>query len=193
VDAARLLGVAADRVLHAQRGVAGAHRVILMRERGAEQRHDAVAHDLIDRALVVVHGFHHAFEDGIEDLARLFRIAIGEQLHRALQIREQHRDLLALAFEGGLGSEDLLGEVLGRVGIRSRRRPDRASAARSLDRLEKLLAMAERDTQLLQIGIGEQAQGFEVDVVLGEDCTVLLQSEFAQPRQQRVHATRPRS
>jgi hypothetical protein len=136
-----------------------------------------------------VHGFHHAFEDGIEDLARLFRIAIREQFHRALQIREQHRDLLALAFEGGLGSEDLLGEVLGRVGIRSRRRLDRASAARSLNRLEKLLAMAERDTQLLQIGIGEQAQGFEVDVVLGEDCTVLFQPELTQSVQQGVHAS----
>jgi hypothetical protein len=29
------------------------------------------------------------------------------------EVAEQNRDLLALAFEGGLGSEDLLREVLG--------------------------------------------------------------------------------
>jgi hypothetical protein len=38
------------------------------------------------------------------------------QLHGALQIGEEHRDLLALAFESGLGDEDLLGQVLGGVG-----------------------------------------------------------------------------
>ena len=58
---------------------------------------------------------HHEREDGIENLARLLGIAIGEQLHRALEIGEEHRDLLALAFEGGLGGEDLLGEVFGSV------------------------------------------------------------------------------
>ena len=67
---------------------------------------------LVDRALVAVHGLHHALEDRVEELARLLGIAVGEQLHRALEVGEQHRDLLALAFERGLGGEDLLGEVL---------------------------------------------------------------------------------
>ena len=44
-------------------------------------------------------------------------IAVGEQLHRALEIGEEHGDLLALAFEGALRGEDLLGEVLGGVGL----------------------------------------------------------------------------
>ena len=95
--------------------------MILVGERRAEQRHDPVAHHLVDRALVVMHRLHHAFEHGIEDLARLLGIAVGEQFHRALQVGEQHRDLLALAFERGLRGEDLLGEVLGRVGIRRRK------------------------------------------------------------------------
>ena len=49
---------------------------------------------------------------GSRSLARLLGIAVGEQLHRALEVGEEDRDLLALAFEGGLGGEDLLGEVL---------------------------------------------------------------------------------
>ena len=41
-----LLGVLLDRLLHPQRRVARAHRVILVGERGAEQRHDPVAHEI---------------------------------------------------------------------------------------------------------------------------------------------------
>jgi hypothetical protein len=88
-----------------------------MRERGAEQRHDPVAHDLVDSPLVPVHGLHHAFENGVEQLARLFGVPVREQLHRALQVGEQHRDLLALAFEGGPRGQDLLGEVLRSVSL----------------------------------------------------------------------------
>jgi hypothetical protein len=65
-----------------------------------------------------VHGLHHAFEDGVEELARLFGIAVRKQLHRALQIGEEDGDLLPLALEGGLRGEDLLRKVLGRVGLR---------------------------------------------------------------------------
>ena len=78
--APHLVGVAADRLLHGQGGVAGAHGVVLVRERGAEERHDAVAHDLVDGALVAVHRLHHALEDGVQELARLLRVAVGEQL-----------------------------------------------------------------------------------------------------------------
>jgi hypothetical protein len=50
-----------------------------------------------------VDGLHHVLEHGIEQLARLLGVAIGEQFHRPLEIGEQHGDLLALAFQGGLG------------------------------------------------------------------------------------------
>jgi hypothetical protein len=42
---------------------------------------------------------------------RLLEIAVGKQLHRPFQVSEEHGDLIALGFEGGLGGEDLLGEV----------------------------------------------------------------------------------
>ena len=132
VRAEDALRVLRDRLLHPQRRVARPHRVILVGERRAEERHDPVAHDLVDRALVAVDGLHHALEHGIEELARLLGVAVGEQLHRALEVGEEHGDLLALAFERGLRGEDLLGEVLGGVRLRGRRtsRGHRASGHR---------------------------------------------------------------
>ena len=59
---------------------------------------------------------HHALEHRVEELAGLFGIALGQQLHRALQVGEQHRDLLALAFQGGAGVEDFSAKWAG-VGI----------------------------------------------------------------------------
>src|SRR5262245_11115797 len=91
--------------------------MILVCEGRAKERHNPVAHHLIDRALVPMDRLHHALEDRVEDLARFFRIAIGEQLHRAFEVGEEHRDLLALTLEIRLGGEDLLGEVLGGVGL----------------------------------------------------------------------------
>ena len=101
------------RLLHSQRRIAGAHGVILMGERRTKQRHDPVAHHLVHRTFEVVHRFHHVLDNRIEKLARLFRITVSEQLHGAFHVGEQHRNLLALAFECALRSENLLGEMLG--------------------------------------------------------------------------------
>ena len=68
-------------------------------------------------------------EHGIEQRASLFRIAIGEQLHGAFEIGEQHRHLLALAFERGLRGQDLLRNMA--RGVRFRR----AEAARSVGQI----------------------------------------------------------
>ncbi len=93
--------------------------MVFVGERRAEQRHDSVAHDLIHRALVAMDGVHHAFKDRVEQLARLFWVTVGEQqFRRALHVGEEDSDLLALAFQSGFGGEDLLGQVLGGVGIR---------------------------------------------------------------------------
>jgi len=121
VDALRapeLVRVPADRLLHPERGMAGAHRVILVTHGGAEEGHDAVAHDLVDGALVAMHRFHHPLEHRIEKLARFLGIAVGQELHGALEIGEDHGDELALPLELGARREDLVREVLGRVGLR---------------------------------------------------------------------------
>src|SRR5262249_12139538 len=39
------------------------------------------------------------------------------QFHRALQVGEEHSDLLAFAFQRGFGREDLLGEMLRGVAL----------------------------------------------------------------------------
>jgi hypothetical protein len=63
-----------------------------------------------------VDGRRHALQHGIEESPGLFRITIGQQFHRALEVGKQHRDLLALAFQGAAGSQDLLGEIRRGVG-----------------------------------------------------------------------------
>jgi hypothetical protein len=121
-----VLGVAPHRLLHPEGGAAGAHGVVLEGKGGAEEGHDAVAHDLIDGSLVVMDGLHHPLEHGIEELARLLGVALGEQLHRALHVGEEDGHLLALArvgpgptpLEGRLRGEDLLGEVARGIGPR---------------------------------------------------------------------------
>ena len=67
--------------------------------------------------LVAVDGLHHAFGHRVEQFARLLGVAVGQQFHRALQVGEQDRHLLALPFEGALGGEDLLGEMFGRIDV----------------------------------------------------------------------------
>ena len=106
------LRVLRDRLLHAQRRIARPYRVVLVSKRGAEQRHDAIAHDLVHGSIVAVDCLHHAFEHGVEELARILGIAVGEQLHRPLQVGEQNRHLLALAFKGRLRVKDAFSEVL---------------------------------------------------------------------------------
>ena len=91
--------------------------MVLVGHRRAEERHDPVAHHLIHRALVVMDGLHHPLQDRIEESPRLLGVPVGEELHRALEVGEQHGHVLAFAFESTLGGQDLLGEVLWSVGI----------------------------------------------------------------------------
>jgi hypothetical protein len=56
-----------------------------------------------------MHGLHHLFDHRIENLSRVLRIAVSEQLHGALHVSKQNRHQLALAFESALGCENLLG------------------------------------------------------------------------------------
>ena len=116
VSAPHLFRVLLHAFLHPERRVASAHGVILVGQRRAEEGHDPVAHDLVHGALVAVDSFHHPLEDRIEQLPRLLGIAVGEQLHRALEISEEHGHLLPFAFERALGGQDSLGEVLGGIG-----------------------------------------------------------------------------
>ena len=102
--------------------------MVLAGEGRAEQRHNPIAHHLVDGALVPMDGLHHSLEHRIEDLARVLGIGVGEQFHRAFHVGEEHGHLFAFPFEGGLRCEDLLGEVLRGVGL-SRAEPRLSSRA----------------------------------------------------------------
>ena len=112
-----LVCISGDGLLHPERRITSAHGMILVGERRAEEGHDPVAHDPVHRALVAMHGLDHALEDGVEELLCLLGVAVGKQLHRTLDVGEQHRDLLPLALDGCPGGEDPICEVLGGVAL----------------------------------------------------------------------------
>jgi hypothetical protein len=87
--------------------------VVLVRDGRTEERHDAVAGVLVDGPLKAMHSFREDREETVHDLVPLFGIYLLGQIHRALHVGEEHGHLLALAFEGAAGGEDLRGEVGG--------------------------------------------------------------------------------
>jgi hypothetical protein len=55
-----------------------------MSQRRAKQRHDPVAHDQANRALITMDGFHHSFEHWIENVSSVPGIPLRNQFHRTL-------------------------------------------------------------------------------------------------------------
>ena len=92
--------------------------MVFVGNRGTEQCHDAVPHDAGNCALIAVHRFHHAVDHRIEQPIRFFRVQIGDQLGRTLNVRKQHGNLLALTFEAFPVCEDSLSQMPGRIGLR---------------------------------------------------------------------------
>src|SRR5262249_2387714 len=134
------VAVEAQLLAQVERRPAGALRVILVRDRRAEERHDAVAGELVHRPLEAVHARSEDGEETIDDPVPLLGIELLGQLHRALHVGEKHRDLLALALEHAAGAEDLLGQVGWGVGagiapdlVRERRRENMPARRAELD------------------------------------------------------------
>jgi hypothetical protein len=63
-----------------------------------------------------VDGRRDALQHRAKELVDLFWVTVGQEFHGALEVGEQHRDLLALAFQGTAGRENLFGQIGGRVG-----------------------------------------------------------------------------
>ena len=70
--------------------------MVLMGDRGAEQGHDPVAGELVDGALEALDRVGEDREEALHDLAPLLGIVLLGEVHRALDVGEQHGDLLAL-------------------------------------------------------------------------------------------------
>ena len=108
----QLVRVATQLIAQAKRRVAGPLRVVLVGDRRPEQRHDAVARVLVDGPFVAMHPLRQDLEEAVEDAVPLLGVDLLGQLHRALHVGEEDGHLLALALQGGLRLEDLVGEVL---------------------------------------------------------------------------------
>ena len=104
--------------LDGQGGAERAVRVVLVGDGGAEERHDAVAQELVDGALEAVDRAQDDLEDPVHDAVDLLGVQALGHRREAGDVREHHADLLALALHGRAAAEDLLGQVLGRVGLR---------------------------------------------------------------------------
>ena len=92
--------------------------MVLMGDGGAEQRHEAVAEELVDVAFVAMNGIEGKLEEPVQDVVHGLRPELLGHARRARQVAEQHRDLLAFSLQGGAGGEDLLGQM--RRGVRVR-------------------------------------------------------------------------
>ncbi len=129
-----LFGAATDGVLHGERGVAGADRVVLVGQRRAEKGHDAIAQHFVDGALVAVHRLHHGTDRRIEQHLDALGVAAADQLERTLDVGKQHGDLLAFALDRAPGRANAVGQVPGGVGLgRGEFGPARALGAGELD------------------------------------------------------------
>ena len=127
VAAAHLGGIGGKLTLQRERRPAGALCVILVGERSAEERHDPIAGELVNRALEAVNTITEDREEPLHDPPPDLRVGPLGQVHRADHVREQHRDLLTLPIQIGPRTTDPLREML--RGIRARialgRRPRR--------------------------------------------------------------------
>ena len=96
---AQTVGIATQLLLHRQRRMKCALRMVLVRDGRAEQSEDAVAGRLRNVAAVAMHRRHHQLQHRVDDRARLLGIEIAHQLRRALDVGEQRGDRLALALQ----------------------------------------------------------------------------------------------
>ena len=74
-----LVRISGDGLLHPQRRITSAHGMILVGDRRAEERHDAVAHNPVHGPLVAVDCLDHAFEHRVEELLRILGVAVRNQ------------------------------------------------------------------------------------------------------------------
>src|SRR4030095_13867904 len=64
-----------------------------------------------------MHRIHHEMQDRVDDLLRLFGIAIFDQLHRVPDVGKENGDLLPFSFQGLPRGQYLFGEVPGNITV----------------------------------------------------------------------------
>ncbi len=77
-----------------------------------EQRHNAVAGELVDETLEALDAVGKDLEEALHDGAPLLGVELLGEVHRPLHVGEEHADLFAFAFENAFRFEDFFGEML---------------------------------------------------------------------------------
>lgn len=93
-----------------------AHGVLFVGDRGAKDRHDGVAHIVVDGAFVLVDDVGQLPENLIGQAGNLFRIETRAQACEAGDVGEEHGDLPSLALDPA-GGADLLGQFTRKIAL----------------------------------------------------------------------------
>ena len=157
--------------------------VVLMRLRIAEIDQNPVAHVFGDKAVEAGDRVGDAAVVGADHLAQILGIKPRRQRGRADQIAEHHRDLAPLGIGGLWRQGD--GRPIGR--------PLHPCRRQLRDGAQKLLAVAERNTELFEVRLGEIAEHGAVDIGPGEGVPVLGEPEPFQQFGDSVHRAAPYS
>ncbi len=91
-----LLAVGRNGLEDLQTGPHGPLRIVLMRNRGTEERKDGVTHQPRKRSLVAIHGRNEVFESAVHHFGPLLRIHVLGGGGGPLNVAEQHRHGAAL-------------------------------------------------------------------------------------------------
>jgi hypothetical protein len=85
--------------MHLERDEERAVRIVLVRDRRAEEREERVACELLDEAVIAADDAREAADDGVDHLEELLRVeAVGEG-GEAGDVREERRDQAPLLLE----------------------------------------------------------------------------------------------
>src|SRR5262245_207615 len=142
------------RVHDVEPGTDGPFRLAFVRERKSEKSDDAVAQRSEDVAFVTINAGRAGVQIGADDDLKRFRIVLVGELGKSNEVAEQHRQLATFA--------DRLTEMTTEV---------RQTLERLLvvQHIKYSLSRTERQHQLLEIAVGQDAKGGQIDFVSLED------------------------
>ena len=158
---------------------AGAHRplgVVLVRLRPAEVGEHAVAQVFCNVAVEAADHLRARRLVRAHDFTQVLGVEPRRQRGRPNEIAEQHRQLAALRC-----ARRRLG-----FSLRAAVRPSELG-----DRAQELLAVAEREPELLQVLVGQVRQDLAVNVVLGKDRPVPAEPQPFEPLVDVAHGRAP--
>jgi hypothetical protein len=115
---------ALERGLHPERGAHRACRIVLVRNRRAEECHDPVAQHFVNRSFVFVDFAGECFERAVNEIVNLFGIEFFGDGGKAADVGEENGDVAAFPFDlfadRGNFLRECVGDRRGDVGTRIR-------------------------------------------------------------------------